>query len=133
VTTYRNQENKFVYRVFGVGYVSIAALVIAIRPATDGFIVLLISVVIGVLLFRFAKAAAISTDDGVTVRGTLRSISVPWVEIRRFRAKRRGLFPLIGVLERSNAKDVPIYALQAPTWFPTEKQRDPSSCPRAQP
>ena len=114
VGIHRNKENQFMYGWFGFGFMAMAAIVLLARPGLESGIAAAIAMLGGIAALRFGQAAAITDTEGVTVRQTFRSVHVPWSDIMRFRLKRRGLFPLIGILERTDGHEVPIYGIQAP-------------------
>lgn len=111
---HRNQENQFVYKWFGFGSFAMGAITFLAVPGLGGAIFAATASVAGVAALRFAGAAAFTAADGVTIRQAFRSTRVPWSEVKRFTLRRRGLFPLIGILEREDGTNVPIYGIQAP-------------------
>jgi hypothetical protein len=65
-------------------------------------------------LLRVARSGVFLEDGGVGVLNPLRTVRIPWSQIRCFSLKRYKLFPLTGHVELKDGTSVHIFGIQAP-------------------
>jgi hypothetical protein len=89
------------------------------RPAANGggTVVAIIALVVGgTLIVIFARAAMVTSDDGVRIRNQLSTVVIPWRDVTGFRIGRHGLKPAVCIVDLTDGSSKYAFGIQEPQW-----------------